>query len=78
MQSNGLIRIAPQYLLVDDFRLRQATLVVVLYGEVQGLLDKLVSVAVQTLFCLNGPQGDAVMLEFSVVGIGFCDAVPSN
>ena len=38
VQGNGLIRIAPEYLLVDAFRLRPTALVVMLYGKVYGLL----------------------------------------
>ena len=39
MQGNRLIGVALQYLLIEAFRLRQAALVVMLYGEVYRLLD---------------------------------------
>ena len=39
MQSDGLIGITLQYLLIHAFRLRQATSFVMLYGKVYGLLD---------------------------------------
>ena len=39
MQGDGLVGITLQYLLVNIFSLRQATRVVVLDGEVDGLLD---------------------------------------